>query len=119
MFGSNKKFDNGDKIDTLIGKSAIVEGTINGEGTIRIDGKVNGGINITGNLVLGEEGLILGNIKAENAFIAGTIEGNVTVNAQLHLTHTARLTGDMLVKNVVIDEGAVFNGSCKILSGNE
>ncbi len=117
MFGSNKKFDNGEKIDTLIGKNTVLEGTLSGEGTVRVDGKINGGINITGNLILGEEGFIVGNIKAENAFVAGTIEGNVTVNVQLHLTHTAKLTGDLLVKNVVIDEGAVFNGNCKIITG--
>lgn len=118
MFGSGKKPINAEKIDTLVGKGTNLEGTINAEGTIRLDGKVHGGLNITGNLIVGEEGAVKGNIKADNAFVAGIIEGNVIATSQLHITHTARLVGDITVKNVIIDEGAVFIGNCKIITDN-
>lgn len=118
MFGSGKKSINDEKIDTLIGKGTSLEGTVNAEGTIRLDGKVHGGLNIIGNLIVGEEGAIKGNIKAENAFIAGVVEGNVIATSQLHITHTAKLIGDITVKNVIIDEGAVFVGNCKIITDN-
>lgn len=118
MFGSGKKALNGERVDTLVGKGTYLEGTINAEGTVRVDGKIQGGINITGNLIIGEEGAIKGNIKAENAYVAGTVEGNVTATSQLHITHTAKLVGDIAVKNVIIDEGAVFIGNCKIITEN-
>ncbi|HYE83275.1 MAG TPA: polymer-forming cytoskeletal protein [Clostridia bacterium] len=118
MFGSGRKSINGEKTDTLIGKGTSVEGTINAEGTVRLDGKVHGGLNIAGNLIVGEEGAIKGNIKAENAFIAGVVEGNVIATSQLHITHTAKLIGDITVKNVIIDEGAIFIGNCKIITEN-
>ncbi len=118
MFGSGKKSINAEKIDTLIGKGTIFEGTINADGTVRLDGKVQGGLNITGNLIVGEEGAVKGNIKVENAFIAGVVEGNVIATSQLHITHTAKLIGDITVKNVIIDEGAIFVGNCKILTDN-
>ncbi|MGE5631278.1 MAG: bactofilin family protein [Caulobacteraceae bacterium] len=118
MFGSDKKPLHGERVDSLIGIGTYAEGTINAEGTVRVDGKIQGGLNIAGNLIVGEEGAIKGNIKAENAFIAGTVEGNVTATAQLHITHTAKLIGDISVKNVIIDEGAVFIGSCKIITDN-
>ena len=118
MFSSGKKSINGEKMDTLIGKGTSFEGTVNAEGTIRLDGKVHGGLNITGNLIVGEEGAVKGNIKAENAFIAGVVEGNVIATSQLHITHTAKLIGDITVKNVIIDEGAVFVGNCKIITDN-
>lgn len=118
MLGSGKKSIGSEKIDTLIGKGTSFEGTVNAEGTIRLDGKIHGGLNITGNLIVGEEGAVKGNIKAENAFIAGVVEGNVIATSQLHITHTARLTGDISVKNVIIDEGAVFIGNCKIITDN-
>lgn len=116
MFGSGKKSISGEKVDTLIGKSTIFEGTVNAEGTIRLDGKVNGGLDIIGNLIVGEEGAVKGNIKAENAFVAGVVEGNVIATSQLHITHTAKLIGDITVKNVIIDEGAIFIGNCKIIT---
>jgi len=118
MFGSGKRSLNGDKMDTLIGKGTSLEGTINAEGTIRLDGKIHGGLNIAGNLIVGEEGAIKGNIKAENAFIAGVVEGNVIATSQLHITQTAKVIGDITVKNVIVDEGAVFIGNCKIITDN-
>lgn len=119
MFGSSKTSINSEKIDTLVGKGTNVEGNINAEGTIRIDGKINGGINVTGALIVGEEGYVKGNIKVGSAFVAGTVEGNVIASTQLHLTHTARLIGDITVKNVIIDERAVFIGNCKIITENQ
>lgn len=119
MFNSGKRTStpiNGEKIDTLVGKNTSLEGTVNAEGTIRIDGRINGGLNISGNVIVGEESIIKGNIKADNAFVAGTVEGNVTATSQLHITHTAKLYGDITVRNIVIDEGAVFVGNCKIIT---
>lgn len=118
MFGSGKKSPNGERVDTLIGKGTYVEGTISAEGTVRIDGKVQGGINITGNVIIGEEGAVKGNIKAENAYIAGIVEGNITATSQLHITHTAKLVGDISVKSIIIDEGAIFIGNSKIITEN-
>ncbi len=111
MFG--KKSFSTERIDTLIGKNTSFEGTIKAEGTIRVDGNVIGELIISGNLILGENSLIIGNVKADNAYISGTIEGNITTTAQLHLTSTSKVTGDIVVKNVVVDEGAIFIGNCK------
>jgi len=118
MFGSGKHNMGSEKVDTLIGRGTYVEGTINAEGTVRVDGKIQGGINIAGNLIVGEEGAIKGNIKADSAFVAGVVEGNVTATSQLHITHTAKLVGDIAVKNVIIDEGGIFIGNCKIITEN-
>jgi cytoskeletal protein CcmA (bactofilin family) len=118
MFGSGKKSINNEKVDTLIGQGTMFEGTVTADGTVRLDGKVQGGLNINGNLIIGEEGAVKGNVKTENAFIAGIIEGNVIATSQLHITHTAKLIGDITVKNVIIDEGAIFIGNCKIITDN-
>lgn len=116
MFGLGKKSIGGEKLDTIIGKGTTFEGTINAEGTVRLDGRVQGGIIISGNLIVGEEGSVKGNIRTENAFVAGVIEGNVTATCQLHITSTARLIGDITIKSIIIDEGGVFVGNCKIIT---
>jgi len=116
MFSSNKKNTpvNLDRIDTLIGKNTGIEGALIAEGTVRIDGKVKGDVTLSGNLIVGEEGSIKGNVKADSIILSGIIEGNVNAANQLHLTPTSRLIGDIDVRNIVIDEGAVFRGSCKM-----
>ena len=118
MFGLGKKSINSEKVDTIIGKGSAFEGTVNAEGTVRLDGTVHGGLNITGNLIVGEGGAVKGNIKTENAFVAGIIEGNVIATSQLHITTTAKLIGDITVKSIIIDEGAIFVGNCKIIADN-
>lgn len=116
MLNFNKKSApiNTDKIDTLIGKNTNIDGNLKAEGTIRIDGKVKGDVILSGNLILGEQGSIKGNVKADSIHLSGVIEGNVTSVNQLYMTSTGRLNGDMNVSNVVIDEGAFFQGNCNM-----
>lgn len=103
---------NTDKIDTLIGKNTNIEGNLKAEGAIRIDGKIKGDVILTGNLIVGDQGYIKGNVRADSVHLSGIIEGNVTSVDQLHMTPTGRLRGDMNVKYIIIDEGALFQGNC-------
>lgn len=116
MFNSNKKTTpiNLDRIDTLIGKNTGIEGALTAEGTVRIDGKIKGDVILSGNLIVGNEGSVKGNVKADSISLSGVIEGNVTVANQLHLTPTSRLIGDIDAKNIIVDEGAIFHGNCKM-----
>lgn len=116
MLNFNKKSTpiNTDKIDTLVGKNTIIDGNLKAEGTIRIDGKVQGDVTISGNLILGEQGYIKGAVKADSIHLSGIIEGNATSVNQLYISSTGKLTGDMNVTNVIIDEGAFFQGNCNM-----
>ncbi len=101
-----------DKVNTLIGKSAVFDGNLNAEGTVRIEGTFKGELDIKGDLVVGDTGKITGNIMATNAHIAGRIEGNTEIMGQLHLNPSAYIDGDIKVGNLVVDEGAIFTGKC-------
>lgn len=114
--GNKSDFMNSEKVDTLIGHNTTLEGTIKAEGTVRVNGNITGELIITGNVIIGDSCTIKGNIKAENAYIAGTVQGNITATGQLHMTSTAKVLGDISVKHVIIDEGAVFNGHCKSMA---
>lgn len=112
---SGKKTDSTpkyDQVDTLIGKKTVFKGNMEAEGTIRIEGNMEGELNITGDVVLADTGKVTGNIVGTNAHIAGKIEGNIKVKSQLHLTPTAYIDGDIEVGNLIVDEGAVFTGRC-------
>lgn len=112
MFGKEKvKLD---KIDTLIGKNTKLEGKIECKGTIRLDGELNGDLIVEGNVIIGKSGKITGNISCNNIFISGIVKGNIISKETLRLTNTAKLYGDIKVKTFIVDENAVFEGSCKM-----
>lgn len=115
MFNKGKTEILTEKVDTLIGSNTTFEGTIRAEGTVRINGNVTGEIIVSGNVIIGDSSTIKGNIKAENAYVSGAVHGNITTSDQLHMTPTSKVHGDIEVKNVIIDEGAIFNGHCKAI----
>lgn len=114
MFKKNQ--DNMDKIDTLIGRNTRLSGKIEANGTIRIDGELDGDIIVDGNVTLGIDGKVTGNIEGNSVFISGTVYGNIKCNEHLRLGNTAKLFGDVEVKTLIIDENAVFEGKCKMES---
>lgn len=107
---------NMDKIDTLVGQNTKLEGVINASGTIRFDGELIGDLHINGNVIIGESGKIKGNVSCDNIIISGNVEGNIFCKEQLRLTNTAHLYGNIEIKNFIVDESAVFEGSCKMKS---
>lgn len=101
-----------DKIDTLVGKDTTFAGTITATGTIRIDGEFRGEIKAKGDLVIGENGKVEAMIEARNVLIGGYVKGNILAAGKTELSSTARLYGDIKVKNLIIEEGAIYKGAC-------
>lgn len=115
LFQTEKKpFDN-QKIDTIIGTSSNIQGTISSAGTIRIDGSYTGNITSDSDVIVGESGLIEGNIFASNVVISGKVNGNINCRSLLEISSTGRLVGDVEVKNIAIADGAYFKGKCNTL----
>ena len=117
MFASNKKStgQQGSTLaETIIGKGTkIVDGLMNGESSVRIDGEFFGLIDIQGDLILGEGGRVEGDIKARSAMIAGHAKsGLVVCKESLHIVATGAVHGDIRVGSLVVDEGAVLVGNC-------
>ena len=70
-------------IESLIASGVEIKGDIVSQGSIRIDGYVEGNLNIKGDLILGEKGKLKGDIKAQNIMIAGRLEGKANAGARL------------------------------------
>ncbi len=109
MFKKKKKQISG-KVDTIVGKDTLLEGTIKGTGTIRLDGKFEGNIDIEGNLIIGESADVKGEIKAQNMFLAGRLSGTVEIYNKLELCSSGRLYGDVKTNNLIIQEGGLVEG---------
>lgn len=97
-----------------IGKGTHLEGNIETYGNIRIEGKVTGHIKSKSKVALGNSSQVHGNITAQNADIEGEVKGRIEIAELLVLKATAVIHGDIITGKLVVEPGAVFNGSCKM-----
>ena len=106
MFGKiNKK-------ETIIAGNCVLDSNLKADGNLRIYGKIDGNVVVNGDVVIGETGVVLGTVTADNLVLEGTVEGNVICKNALKLTSSAKLNGDAHVKNFVSQEGCLFAGKC-------
>ncbi len=98
---------------SVLAAGSRVKGDVISDGDFRVDGAVEGKIQCAGRLVIGQKGLVVGDIECVNADILGTLKGNMSVSDTLSLKSTANVTGDILkTKTLIIEPSAVFCGSC-------
>ena len=98
----------------VIGKGTVLEGNIETYGNIRIEGRVNGNIKSKSKVALGTGSHVDGNISAQNADIEGEVKGKVDISELLVLKSTAIVHGDIITGKLVVEPGAIFNGTCKM-----
>jgi cytoskeletal protein CcmA (bactofilin family) len=100
--------------ETVVGPSVKIQGDLNSEGNIRIEGAVAGKVQTTQSVHVGEAAKIAADIHAGNAIIAGEIHGNVKVTGNLILQATARVAGDVTCAILRVEDGAQFSGKCSM-----
>lgn len=98
----------------IIGAGTVVEGVINCDGDIRIEGHVKGTVKSKAKIVVGNSGSIEGDLFCENADISGKIFGSVEVTEMVFLKSSAYLEGDITTTKFVVEAGAKFNGNCRM-----
>lgn len=97
-----------------IGKGTFLEGNVETYGNIRIEGKVNGNVKSKSKVALGPSSFVQGNVMAQNADLEGEVKGRIEVTELLVLKATAVIHGDIVTGKLVVEPGAVFNGTCKM-----
>lgn len=121
MFSSNRQKPQ-NRIDTLIGAEAIIHGSIDFGGGLRVDGVVKGNVNEDkakpGTLVLSEQGRIEGTINVSSAIINGTVTGPINARQYVELQSKSRVTGDVSYKMLEIHVGAVIEGKLIYIHDN-
>jgi len=110
-----KSSGNRDGVDSIIGLNSVFTGSIESGGTVRVDGKLDGDLKVAGDVYIGTQASVKGNIEAENVHLAGTVEGNILARGILKIRSTAKLYGDIKINSFVADEGALFQGKCEML----
>lgn len=102
------------RVETLIGHSVRVEGEMTSRGNITIDGEFSGTLKVGGKLTVGKDAKLDAEVTAHEAFIAGTLKGNITVEERLELSGDAEINGDVTAGTLVMEAGASLNGTCKM-----
>lgn len=112
--GADYTADARTKIGTLIGTGAVFDGNLSAPESVRIDGTLNGNCDCKAQLVVGVEGVIKGDINAQNVLISGKVEGDIIANGKIELLSTGKIAGNITAKSLVIDEDACFDGRCSM-----
>lgn len=100
----------GDDNITLLAKGVVLKGEIHVEGTVRIDGRLDGDIQTKGQVIIGEDGLVQGTVTAGTVISSGRIKAKVTAMERVQLLKTATLIGEVHTPVLIIEEGAKIQG---------
>ncbi|WP_447978256.1 bactofilin family protein [Candidatus Nitrospira bockiana] len=106
------------EIIAFVGKGVEFKGALNYEGTVRIDGRVDGEIHTSGVLIVGEEAVITAKIHAGTVVSKGKITGDVVAKERVKLMAPAVLNGSVQAPVFSIEEGVLFDGTCE-MTGEE
>lgn len=100
------------KIETIISHHTEFNGIISSKGSLRIDGILDGTIEHADGIIIGETGIIKGDINAQNIVIGGKITGNIFASETIEILDSAQVYGDINSSTLSIAEGAIFEGNC-------
>ncbi|MDJ0762224.1 MAG: polymer-forming cytoskeletal protein [Myxococcota bacterium] len=96
---------------TVIGVNTVVNGNLEGDEDLTIEGRVEGTITLTRTLTIENNGVVHANINVRNAVISGVLVGNVEAEDSVHITEEGRVVGDISAPRVILVDGASFRGS--------
>src|SRR5215213_5694015 len=100
----------------VVGGGTVVTGEANFKAMMRIDGHMSGRVNSSsGTLIVGANGKVDANIEVAVAVIHGTINGDIIATQRLELGRSAKVNGNIQTPSLIIEQGAIFEGSCKML----
>lgn len=103
-----------DDLSSFIGEGSEIEGKYSFTGTVLLNGKLQGEIVTSGALIVGEKGVINATIRAGSVVIRGEVVGNVLASERVELREGSRVFGDVEAPVVVIEEGVLFEGHCRM-----
>ncbi|HEU0252565.1 MAG TPA: polymer-forming cytoskeletal protein [Pyrinomonadaceae bacterium] len=103
----------------FVGGGTVVTGEANFKAMMRVDGHLSGRVSSTsGTLIVGNNGKVDANIEVAVAVIHGTINGDIIATQRLELGRSAKVNGNIQTPSLIIEQGAIFEGSCKMLQMN-
>ncbi len=100
------------EVSAYFGKGSKISGKLNFEGTVRVDGRVDGEIHAKDTLVIGDSAEVMAEIHATSIVVRGLVRGDIHASKKLEIRAPGKLYGNISSPAVVIEEGVIFEGSC-------
>ena len=110
----SKRPTKGSDLTAFIDEGSEIEGKYSFSGTVMINGRFRGEITSSDSLIIGEKGVVNASIRAGVVLISGEVVGNVLASERVELRGSARVFGDVEAPVVVVDEGVLFEGHCRM-----
>jgi len=104
-----------EETNTLIGEGVYVEGTLKTDHNIQINGIFKGTLETAAEVVIGEKAEVKANIEAQNVYVAGQVQGDVTATEKLEILETGRIFGNVKSASLVIEPGGILKGKSEML----
>jgi cytoskeletal protein CcmA (bactofilin family) len=101
-------------IKAFLGEETHFEGKLFFEGTVRIDGKFQGGIHTEDTIIIGETAIVDAEIEAGEVILSGTIHGNVYTRDNMEILAPGKMYGSIMTPRLAIQEGVIFEGTCRM-----
>jgi len=114
-YSANK--NDGGVMNTIVGKDTVFTGTFDIKGAVRVDGTVKGKIICTDTVTIGASGYVEADIEATAVVVAGKVMGNLNASERLELQAKSDVEGDIKTKSLIVEQGAIFCGSCRMKEG--
>ena len=111
--------NNEDEVKAFLGKGTEFDGKLMFDGSVRIDGDFKGEILGGGTLIVGESANIEANIVVDYLLVSGDVRGSIEIKERVEIFSTGRLLGNVKTSIFIIQEGAVFEGDCQMISEPE
>jgi cytoskeletal protein CcmA (bactofilin family) len=111
---SGKSAGKAGDLSAFIDEGSQIDGKYTFSGTVMLNGKFSGEIQTDDTLIVGEKGVVNAHIHAGNVVVSGEITGNVTATERVELRSTARVFGDVEAPVIVVAEGVLFEGHCRM-----
>jgi len=100
-----------ESVISIIGPGMKVIGDCRTDGTVRVEGTIEGSVHAGKAVVIGKQGVIRGNIITQDAVISGRVEGTLVAESRLELQATCHIEGEIQTRRMQLEEGAVLNGT--------
>lgn len=108
------------RLSGFVGHGTVLTGETTFQAMLRIDGHLTGQVSSeSGTLIVGSTGQVDANIMVSAAVVNGTVNGDIIVTEKLELGRTARVVGNIQTPRLLIEDGAILEGSCTMLKAKE
>lgn len=116
MFSRDNKPEKFKDAETIIGNSIKVKGNFQGQGSIIVEGTLEGSLKTSSDVYIGDQSKVVANIESKGAVINGEVRGNIKAKGYLVIGGTAQIFGDIQYGEISIDKGASINGHLTMIS---